>query len=334
MVYIKKGHEMTNKRNIIDNVLLAAKGISMGAADVVPGVSGGTMAFILGIYEELLDAIRTIASPETVRMLLKLEFKRAYDTLPWRFLLVLGLGIGSAILTLASPIKWMLENHPPLIWAFFLGLVIASIATVIGRVKKWNAAAFIAAILGGGGAYLLVGLVPAQTPDAPWFLVISGAIAICAMILPGISGSFILHLMGKYEYVLGAAHNAKAAAKAMDFAALTHNAMIVFWVAVGAVIGIISFVRILKWMFNHYHDLTVALLIGFMIGSLRKIWPWKQIIESKIVEGKTIVIREANIMPQSYDFQFWLAVALALAGFTIVIIIEHLANRKERQAGA
>ncbi len=316
------------KRSILQYVMICARGIAMGAADVVPGVSGGTMAFILGIYEELIEAIKTVASADTVKMLCKGEFKKAYKELPWRFLLALGLGIAGAILLLATPIKWMLENHPVLIWSFFFGLVVASVLTVLKRVKKWNIATILAVIVGAVFAFWIVGVVPKETPNGWWFLIISGAIAICAMILPGISGSFILLLMGKYEYVVGAVHNMLHAAKSMDFAAVFSNGMIIFWTGIGAVIGLCSFVRILSWMFKHFHDITVAALIGFMIGSMRKVWPWKEAITTKVVNGKVKVLVEKNILPDSFGGYFWAAIGLAIAGLLLVIILEHLANRK------
>ncbi|MBN2641144.1 MAG: DUF368 domain-containing protein [Victivallales bacterium] len=317
------------KRSIFMYIMIAARGVAMGAADVVPGVSGGTMAFILGIYEELIEAIRKIASADTVKMLCKLQFKKAYDELPWRFLLALGMGILSAIFLLSTPIKWMLENHPVLIWAFFFGLVMASVLTVLKRVKKWNASALVAVVIGAVFAYWIVGVVPRETPDTWWFLTLSGTIAICAMILPGISGSFILLLMGKYEYILGAVHNIKGALKSMDVAEVFGNGMIIFWVAVGAVIGLCSFVRLLSWLFRHYHDLTVALLIGFMVGSLRKVWPWKEAVITKIINDKPRVLVENNVLPSSFNSYFWYAVLLALAGLVLVIVLEYLANRKE-----
>lgn len=326
-----KGETMTErkKRNVFEYIMIAARGVAMGAADVVPGVSGGTMAFILGIYEELIEAIRKIASVDTIRMLCKLQFKKAYDELPWRFLLALGMGILSAIFLLSTPIKWMLEKHPVLIWAFFFGLVVASVLTVLRRVKKWNALALVAVVIGAVFAYWIVGVVPRETPDGWWFLILSGAIAICAMILPGISGSFILLLLGKYEYILGAVHNIKGALRSMDVAEVFSNGMIIFWVAVGTVIGLCSFVRLLSWLFRHYHDLTVALLIGFMIGSLRKVWPWKEAVTTKIINDKPRVLVENNVLPPSLNSEFWHAILLALAGLVLVIVLEYLANRKE-----
>ena len=181
---------------------LTARGFAMGSADVVPGVSGGTMAFILGIYEELIDSIRGVASPNSVRLLLGLKFKQMYDELPWRFLVAVAAGIFLAILSLAQVLEYMLTNQPVMIWSFFFGLVLASVFTVSKRVKQWDISRFAGLVIGSVVAWTIVGLVPMETPNTWWFLFLSGALAICAMILPGISGAFILVLLGKYYYVL------------------------------------------------------------------------------------------------------------------------------------
>ena len=220
-------------RSFISYFLIWLKGFCMGAADVVPGVSGGTMAFILGIYEELIGAIRSF-DIVFVKRLFSLRIKKALDHVPWPFLLALGIGIFTAIFSLARILSWLLENRPVFIWSFFFGLVLASIFTVGRHLNKWNLPLIGWLLLGAVGAYLLVGMVPVSTPETPWFLVLSGAVAICAMILPGISGSFILVLMGKYDYLLRAVNN-------RDFLTLA-------LAATGAAIGLISFVRLLSWL--------------------------------------------------------------------------------------
>ena len=317
------------KRSWWEYCTITLRGICMGAADVVPGVSGGTIAFIVGIYEELIDSIRTLASVDTIKMLCRFELKRAWDELPWRFLLALGLGIAASILTLATPITWMLKNQPSLIWAFFFGLVLASVLTVVKRVKKWNFPAGLAAVAGGAFAFWLVGALPQQTPETWWFIMFSGAIAICAMILPGISGAFILLLLNKYMFILDALHGFKTALKTLDFSALWSNGIIIVFFLIGLVLGLSFFVRILGWLFRHYHDLTVAALIGFMVGSLRKVWPWKAVKEL-VIDGIPFKV-ESNILPAQWNGQVWAAIVLCVIGFAAVLVIEHVANRKEKQ---
>lgn len=301
-------------RNLKDYLGLTARGFAMGAADVVPGVSGGTMAFILGIYEELINSIRALVKPAALKLLLRFKLKEALDLLPWKFLLAVGAGILLAIFSLAQFLEWMLKNHPALIWSFFFGLVLASISTVSKRVKRWQAITLAAAVIGAIAAYFVVGLVPVETTNAPWFLFLSGAIAICAMILPGISGSFILVLLGKYQYVLSAVNN-------RDFITL-------FLVAAGAAVGIVSFAQILGWLFKRYHDITVAVLIGLMLGSLRKIWPWKETVAFILNRhGEQIPTQQINVLPPAWTAEVTLALLLAIIGFMAVFVLDGWASR-------
>ncbi len=295
-------------RTWVDYLWIAARGFAMGTADIIPGVSGGTMAFILGIYEELLDAIHAV-NLTFVRRLLSGQWRAAFADFPWKFLLALLSGIGAAILSLSQVLHWALENEPQFVWAFFFGLVGASILVVRRRVRVWNMLNLTAAVLSAVGAYILVGLTPAETPHTSLLLFLSGALAICAMILPGISGAFILVLLGKYRYILGAV-------KSFDLLPL-------ILVAAGAVVGLLVFVRVLRWMLNKNHDLMVAILTGFMLGSLRKVWPWK------IIEPTGAMVREINILPAAWNGGVILAVLLMIVGVIVVLIIEHLANRRE-----
>ena len=301
-------------RTLFDYIGLAARGFAMGAADVVPGVSGGTIAFILGIYEELIQSIRALTFPRNLALLAKFRFREAFEVFPWRFLLAIAVGILSAIFSLAHILEWALESHPALLWAFFFGLVSASIITVFHRVERWNRATIAALLVGTLGAYWIVGIAPSQTPDTWWFLFLSGAIAICAMILPGISGSFILVLLGKYQVILAAVTQ--------------RNLIVLFWVALGTIVGITTFAQILGWLFKRYHDLTVALLIGFMAGSLRKIWPWKKTLEVMIDRhGLEVPVVQANIVPV-WNGTVMAALLLALLGVLTVVTLHMSANRK------
>ena len=292
---------------------LTVKGFCMGAADVVPGVSGGTMAFILGIYEELLEAIRSF-DLEFLKLLLQFKVKDAWNRTSWRFLTALLLGILLAVFSLARILSWLLQNRPVLIWSFFFGLVLASVYTVGRHLQKWNAAITVWMFLGTVGSYFLVGLVPLKTPDSPWFLLLSGAVAICAMILPGISGSFILVLLGKYAYLLEAVNN-------RDFFPL-------ILAAAGAVFGLISFVRCLNWLLKRYHDLTLAVLTGLMLGALRKVWPWKKTLETMIdSHGNVLIISQSNTLPAAWNQEVTLAVCLAIIGFFVVFILNVRASK-------
>lgn len=302
-----------SNRSPADYLAIGAKGFCMGAADVVPGVSGGTMAFILGIYEELLDSIRSF-DLRFLRLLTSLRLREAQEHVSWRFLIALGAGILTAVFSLARILSWLLENRPVLIWSFFFGLIVASVFTVSRRLDRWNPSLIAWLCLGAFGTYLLVGMVPVETPETPWFLFMSGAVAICAMILPGISGSFILVLLGKYAYVLEAVNN--------------RDVITLLIVATGAVVGLITFVRFLNWLMKRHHDLTIAVLTGLMLGSLRKVWPWKRALTSLTdSDGNLTVLSQANILPSCWNTEVTAALCLALLGFLVVFTLNFLADR-------
>ena len=273
-------------RSLFDYFVLLLKGMAMGAADVVPGVSGGTIAFVSGIYEELLETINSI-NLGALKMLKKEGVKAAWKSINGNFIVTLFLGIGISIASLAKLISYLLEAHPILIWSFFFGLVLASIVYVGKQVKNWNAGSIVSLIIGTGLAFWITVLPPMTNSNELWFIFISGMIAICAMILPGISGSFILLIMGSYQTVLGAVK---------DKDLLT---IVVFMS--GAVIGLLSFSRVLKWMFAKYHDLTIAILTGFLIGSLNKLWPWKETISIRVNSHNEVVpFMQENVLPSDY----------------------------------
>ena len=302
-------------RGIIDYIIVAIKGFCMGSADVVPGVSGGTMAFIVGIYEELLESIRSIGRREFWQALLKFQIPAAFQAINGFFLISLFVGIVAAIMTLAPLLEWLLEEHPVLLWSFFFGLVVASVLMVSKRITTWQLPHWIALAVGAIAAYWIVGLVPTQTPESWWFLLISGAFAICAMILPGISGSFILVLMGKYQFFLNAVNQRDLVSIALA--------------GIGALVGLVTFAQLLSWLFKRYHDATVATLTGLMIGSLRKVWPWKETLQFMLDRhGKEIPTEQINIIPSfAAEDQLLYAIGLALLGFLVVFAIERFANR-------
>lgn len=291
------------------SVRIFLTGMAMGIADLIPGVSGGTMAFILGIYEQLLSAIKSF-NIGLLRLLGQLKFKEALAQIPWSFLIPLGLGLGVAIISMARTMQYLLENQPVYLFAFFFGLIVASIIAVGIRVR-WTPPTLVALVVGTIAAYLIVGLVPLNMPNDPLTLFLSSTVAIMAMILPGISGSFILLILGQYAYVLNAVSN-------LDILTLIP-------VALGAAVGLLGFARVLSWLLGNYHDLTVAVLVGFLIGSLRKIWPWKEVLEFGLDRnGESIPIRERNILPDFAGPEVWIALLLAVIGFFILSYIDHL----------
>ncbi len=287
----------------------------MGAADVVPGVSGGTIAFISGIYEELITSLNNV-NLSTLKTWRNKGIKAAWQQLNGNFLLALFSGIAISVVSLAKLISWLLENQPILVWSFFFGLVLASVIIVARDIKRWNAALIIVFILGALAAFFITSLPPADNSESLPFFFLSGALAVCAMILPGISGAFILVLLGSYKTALDAVHE--------------RNIIILGVMALGAVFGLLSFARLLKWMFHHYKNITLALLTGFILGSLNKIWPWKEVLESKVFGDKTVAIKEINVAPWKYagDNQLEYSIVLAILGFSLIFILEKIASKK------
>lgn len=306
------------QRKFTDYLIILLKGIAMGAADVVPGVSGGTIAFISGIYEELLSSISSI-NIANLKLLKKEGFKAAWKAVNGNFLLALLSGIFISIISLAKLISWLLENKPILIWSFFFGLVLASILFVSKQITKWNASAIILFIIGAVAAYYITILHPAISESSSLlFYFFAGALAICAMILPGISGSFILVLLGAYKPIL----------KALD-ALQFKDIKLLAVVAIGAVVGILSFSKLLNWLFDHHKNSTLAVLTGFILGSLNKIWPWKETLTWRLdSHGVKIPFNEQSVSPFSYqgDPQLMMAIILLIVGFLLIILLEKLAN--------
>lgn len=310
------------QRSFRDYLTITFKGMAMGAADVVPGVSGGTIAFITGIYQELITTISGV-NFSLIRVWKADGFKAAWHKLNGPFIVALLAGILISIFSVMRIANYLLEEHPIHIWAFFFGLIVASVWFVAKQIPKWDLKVVIGLLAGAGLAYYIVSLPPLGGGVASnWFLFMAGAIAICAMILPGISGAFILVLLGAYKPVTEAAHD-------FDIKTLAI-------VAVGAVAGLLSFSRILKWLFDHHSTITLAVLTGFIAGSLNKIWPWKQVIETEQYGDKSVVIREASVLPGNFEGDPHLlpAVILMLAGFFIILILERIATQKPGPANA
>ncbi|MDC9723157.1 MAG: DUF368 domain-containing protein [Urechidicola sp.] len=305
------------QRTFLDYFIITLKGIAMGAADVVPGVSGGTIAFISGIYEELLESIASV-NFNTIKLLKTEGIKSVWKQINGNFLIALMSGIAISIVSLAKLISWLLENEPILLWSFFFGLVLASILFIGKQITKWKALTVIIFLGGAVLAYYITTLTPLISENtSPLYLFIAGSLAICAMILPGISGAFILVLLGAYKPVLDAIHN-------KDF-------KIIVLFAAGAIVGLLSFSRVLKWLFHHYKNLTLALLAGFVLGSLNKIWPWKETLTwRENSHGIKVPLNEQSISPFSFDGepQLLFAIALAIVGFLVIIVLEKIAVKK------
>jgi putative membrane protein len=308
------------KRRLSDFGVLVLKGMGMGAADVVPGVSGGTIAFITGIYEELVHSIKNI-NFRTISTLWKEGLPAFWKAVNGSFLLSVVGGILISVLTLARILEYLLVNHPILIWSFFFGLVVGSAIFVARSIEKWNIWTIISGVAGIAIAWIITSFTPAETSEAYWFIFLSGALAICAMILPGISGSFILLLLGKYQFILSALNEGKISILAV--------------LLTGALTGIIAFSHLLSWLLEKFHHLTIAMLAGFMIGSLNKIWPWKITVETYIdSHGEIQPLLQDNVLPARFftetgtDPQILWAVLLALAGFLLIFMFEGISKKQ------
>ena len=305
-------------RTIKDFVVIGLKGMAMGAADVVPGVSGGTIAFISGIYEELLGSISNV-NFDLLKTLKQDGFKAAWKEVNGNFLLSLFIGIFVSIVSLAKAIKYLLENEPVLLWSFFFGLVLASVIYIAKQITKWNFVAILALILGSFLAYYITTLNPLVSENSSiLFMFIAGAIAICAMILPGISGAFILVLLGAYKPVLAAVND-------RDYKTVAA-------VGFGAIIGLLAFSKVLKWLFTHYKNYTLAVLTGFIIGSLNKIWPWKETLTWRTnSHGVEVPFNQQSVSPFSYvgEAELTMAIILATIGFGLILLMEKLAVKKQ-----
>lgn len=300
-------------RNLKDYALLMLKGMGMGAADVVPGVSGGTIAFIVGIYEELINSIKSI-NGHSLKLLLSGKIAAFWKAVNANFLLSILAGIGISVFSLAKIITYLLVAHPILVWSFFFGLVMASTWFVSKDIKQWDWKTVISFVAGTLMAFYITVATPAETPTNLLFIFLCGAIAICAMILPGISGSFILVLLGKYFYIMEAVKT------------LNIPVMLVFMA--GAALGITSFSRVLSYALNRFHDITIAVLSGFMLGSLNKVWPWKETIETYTdSHGVVKPLVEANILPNQFVLE---AVGLMIFGFFLVYFLEKLSTKSNK----
>lgn len=296
-------------------LLVGLKGIGMGAADVIPGVSGGTIAFMTGIYEELVGSINSI-NGTAVKLLFKGKFRDFWKHINGNFLISVVAGILISIMSLAKLMTYLLNYEPIPTWAFFFGLIVASSVFMLRDIKGWKGKDFVMLVLGIILGVVVCTLSPTQTPDALWFIFLSGAIAICAMILPGISGSFILLILGKYEFMLS------TLTKILSGEGVLLDFAVVLVFILGALVGILAFSKFLHWLLARYHRSTLLVLVGFIIGSLVKVWPWSDM--ETIREAQ--LLREGTLL--EIDMQIPWAIVWALVGAALVTFLEIMAHRK------
>lgn len=314
-------------RTIKDYIMLAVRGVGMGAADAIPGVSGGTIAFMTGIFEELVASINSI-NAKAIRLLLSGNIKKFWQHINGNFLVSVGIGILFSIATLAKLMLYLLNHHPIETWGFFFGLIVASSIFILKEIKKWTALSVVTVIAGIFLGVVVCTLSPTETPDDLWFVFISGAIAICAMILPGISGSFILLIMGKYEYIM-------STISGLTSGDISGNILIIAVFGLGALTGIISFSKFLHWLLGHFHRETLLVMAGFIIGSLVKVWPWSNMDAIKQSQFPDIPQELlATIPAERVDMHYVSAGIFALAGLLLVSGIEILSKAiaKHKQA--
>lgn len=312
-------------KRIIDYIMVAVKGACMGAADVIPGVSGGTIAFITGIYDDLLGSINAIDAT-AVKLFFTGKFKEFWKHINGSFLVSLFCGILISVLTIAGLMQYLLEHHPIQTWAFFFGLIVASSIFILRGIEGWNLKAVLYLIFGVFLGVTICTLSPTTTPDALWFIFLSGAIAICAMILPGISGSFILLILGKYQYIMGAISGLTSGQ------AVGESIVVLGVFAVGAVCGILAFSRFLHWLLGRFHKETLITLAGFIIGSLVKVWPWSDkeaIVRAQFPDAASVA--EASLQ---IDMQVGSAILFAVIGFSLVTGIELVGKMLSKRKAA
>lgn len=300
-----------------DYLLLYLKGVSMGGADVIPGVSGGTIAFITGIYEELINSLKSIDGT-AIRLLVSLRLASFWKQINGNFLITVLAGILTSLLSLARLMTYLLEHHPIAIWSFFFGLILVSSPLIMRDIHRWRLGTVLSFLFGVGVAYAITVLSPTETPSNLFFIFFCGALAICAMILPGISGAFVLLLIGKYEYMITAL--------------IEFNLPVILVFALGCFLGLVGFSHVLSWILSNYRYPSLAMLAGFMIGSLNKVWPWKEVVAYRFNhDGVQVPAFDKSVWPARYlevtqqDPKVFYAILFAAAGIFLVVAIEKTA---------
>lgn len=312
------------------NILTGLKGFGMGAANVIPGVSGGTIALLTGIFTEIIDALNALMDPSSWKMLLKGQFREFWRYIHGTFLVSLLVGVLISIFSLAKLMVYVMHFYPVQTWAFFFGLIIASSVYMIYDIKGWKFVDVLFFAVGIALGVVICTLSPTTTPDDLWFIFICGAIAVCTMILPGISGSFILVILGKYDYIMQAVNQ------------LNLPVLLVF--GLGCVIGILGFSKFLHWLLKRYEKATMLTLVGFVIGALVKVWPWNDmtaVAEGQLLRSGTTAeaaqagaqaLLSAGNAAQGIDLQIPGAIIWAIAGLALVAVLEYLSSLQKLMA--
>ena len=311
----------------------------MGAANVIPGVSGGTVAFITGIFETLINALKSF-DVAALQLLTKGRFKEFWNHINGGFLLPLGLGVVISFVSLAKLLLYLFVKHPILIWAFFFGLILASVYYVGRTVSLWSLGSIVALIVGVGVAVFISQMKPAAESSSFIYLILCGVVGICSMIIPGLSGSFVIILMGNYLLILEAVNDVRSAATSLDFAAMAGPLRIFLPVLVGVVAGLILFSHFISWLFKRFHDTAIALLTGFVAGSLMIIWPWKKELIKLGVDGEPVLRSSGRPVVEGYSWHMpemssttWFAIGLMVVGVILVVLMERLASKPELENG-
>ena len=315
---------MTISKKLVNFISLIFKGMGMGAANVIPGVSGGTIALVTGIFEPFIHALKSF-NLVAIKLLFTGQWKKFAQYINLEFLIAVFLGIGISIFSLAKTLKYLFEVHPILVWAFFFGLILASVYYVGKTIEKWRLSVYLNFIIGTAVALLITFFKPAQENEQLYYLLICGVVAVCSMILPGLSGSFILVLMGNYQLIMLDAVS--------DF-----NFSILIPVIIGAGFGLLAFSHLLSWILKKYRDQTIAMLSGFMLGSLLILWPWKNEIYSMDQAGNILLSRSGKNLLEGYEFIMpdfslnltWIAIVCVVAGFLTIFLIELLAKKTKK----
>lgn len=310
--------------NIKEHIIIGLKGFLMGAANVIPGVSGGTMAVITGIFHRIVSALSTLGDAETYKLFFTGRFKEFWKKIDGGFILALGIGVLVSIFSVAKLLGYTMEHYPVETWAFFFGLIVASALIMLADVKSWKFWDVVLVLFGVALGVVVCLLSPTETPDSLWFIALCGAIGVCSMILPGISGSFILLVLGKYHYIMIEAVN-------------NLNLVVLGTFAVGGVIGVVLFAKFLNWLMSRWERATMLVLTGFIIGSLVKIWPWSNMYNIAVSQGLAPALGKGELAPElsdallsSIDLHITGAIIFAILGFACVVLIEYLGKKGKK----
>jgi putative membrane protein len=304
-------------------IYLVLKGFAMGAANVIPGVSGGTIALITGVFERLINAIKSF-NGKAIKLLFAGKIKGLIKHIDLYFLIAVFSGMVISVVTFARLLEYLFLNYPVFVWAFFFGLILASVYYVGKTIKKWNVSVIVSFIVGTAIAIVISTLNPATENDSFFYLILCGVVAICSMILPGLSGSFILILMGNYELVMIHAVN-------------NMEIGILIPVIIGVIVGLIAFSHVLSWIYKKYKDQTISTLTGFILGSLSILWPWKNEIyridetsDYILKNGEKIIQSYSRYIPESFNNEVIIAVVLIVIGFISISLIEKFASKETK----